>query len=213
MLGITQDQQSKLEEIANSMQETGYGHYWPEEYKDFSQAWGYFNSIYNLLYKDHAEWQRIARFAIDSRFQHIWYKLCKLKSVRELAKQPCVGDGRDSFRPTERVQIAFNTLRAEYGFSVKTPCRKAKCKTRGLAGWPTCLLRTWPAAPQAITSPDDAKFTPLGATLVIVYQIRNNLFHGSKDETFGSEYERNRLLIQISLEIVKTVLHEVEGLI
>ena len=213
MQGTTQEQQLRLDQIAESMRGTDFGHRWPMEYKDFSQAWGYFNSIYNVLYTDRAEWQRIARFAIDPRFQHIWSKLRKLKSLRELAKQPCVGDGRDSFRPKDSVQISFNTLRNAYRFSVKTPCRKLKCKNRRIAGWNSCLSRVWPLTPVAITHPSHAQFIPLGATLLIVYQIRNNLFHGSKHELQGPDYDRNRLLIWTGQKVTKTVLLEVETVI
>jgi hypothetical protein len=213
MNGLTVDQQTALDEIAESMRETGYGRYWPDEYKNFSHAWGYFNSIYNLLYSDLEEWKRIARLSLDVRFAHIWHVVRKLKSTRELAKLPCVGDGRDTFNPADHVQIAFNTLRADYGLSIKTPCRRSKCKIRRQASWNTCLNRVWPMSPILAIQPDQAKFTPLGASLLIIYQIRNNLFHGAKREIHGAEYERNKLLVKLGLETLESILHGIEALI
>jgi hypothetical protein len=109
MIGASPAQQSALDEIAQSLQETNSGRNWPEEYKSFSLARGYFNSIYNVLYTDPVEWRRIALFSIDPRFIPLWRTLRRGQAVRELAKLPCVGDGRDGFRPSINIQIAFHT--------------------------------------------------------------------------------------------------------
>lgn len=213
MRGVTPAQQLDLNGIAESLRVTDLGRNWPPEYQSFSAAWGYFNSVYNTLYTDPSEPRRIALFSIDSRFTPLWTTIRRMQATRDLAKLPCVGNGKASFRPSVQIQIAFHTLRTEYGFSINTPCRRKKCNQRRRAGWPTCMLTAWPPVPAAIVSPEDAKFTPLGATLAITYQIRNNLFHGSKMEYIGPEFERNRKLVTISDDIIRAIMRGVEQLV
>ena len=61
--------------------------------------------------------------------------------------------------------------------------------------------------------PEDAKFDPFGATLSIVYQIRCNLFHGSKNEFEGPDFERNRLHIELRGQITHSLLEETRKLL
>jgi hypothetical protein len=43
--------------------------------------------------------------------------------------------------------------------------------------------------------------------LIILYQIRNNLFHGSKTE-ISKQLERNILLTRVGSEILEVILNE-----
>ena len=157
--------------------------------------------------------QRIRQFSIDSRFTPIWNLLAQSSAVRNLAEQPCVGDGRNEYTPLLRVRIAFHTLRSNFQINLQNVCESAKCQTRQQKNIPICLTQQWPNSPQVIANPDDAMYTPFGATLLIVYQIRNNLVHGLKSEILGREYQRNLLLVQNGGEITRTLLEEVIKLI
>jgi hypothetical protein len=213
MVNVTPDQLQKLQDVAEAIEDTDYGRDWPPEYSEFYKLWGFFNSIYNILYANPHEWQRIGQFSIDSRFALIWDRLAQSPAVRNLAEQPCVGDGRYRYAPSPRVRIAFHTLRSIFQINLQNVCQSAKCQSRHQKNIPICLTQQWLNSPQVVAKPEDAPYTPLGATLLIVYQIRNNLVHGSKGEIQGPEYQRNLLLVQNGGEITRTLLEEVKKLI
>jgi hypothetical protein len=150
MLNVTPFQLQKLQDVAEAITTTDYGQDWPPEYGKFFQFWGFFNSIYNTLYTDPMEWQRIGRFAIDNRFCRIWDALLQLPAVRDLAEQPCVGDGRDEYVPSIHVRVAFHTLRSTLKTSLQKVCQSAKCQSRQEKNIPICLTQQWPDSPQAI---------------------------------------------------------------
>lgn len=213
MLNVSPDQHQKLQDIAEAIKTTDYGHAWPHEYSELFRLWGFFNSIYSTLYTDTQEWQRISRFALDNRFSQIWNVLAQRPAVQELANQACVGDGRNGYAPSQRIRIAFQTLRTSFGINIQPVCQSSKCQSRQQKNMPICLVQNWPAPPQAIVHPEDAKFTPFGATLLIVYQIRNNLFHGSKNEIHGPDYVRNQLLVRLGSQITRSLLEETKKLL
>lgn len=190
-----------LYEVFESFEHTNHGRAWPAEYTNLYRVWGYFNRIFEILYIGKPEWQQIALFSLDSRFTNIWEAI--EHDALRLAQAPCVGNGRGGMEPTEHVRIATRTLREQLGINSKDVCQSEKCQTRQIR------CSDWQGKnPPAIINPQDpthAKFTPLGATLTIVYQVRNNLFHGSKDEYYGKEYERNLFLTGTSAAIVQTV--------
>lgn len=208
MLNVSDAQRSELSDIAEAIETTQFGRYWPQEYKDFYSLWGFFNGIYDTLYTDSSEWMRISRFAIDGNFSFVWNRLSLLPYTRELAEQPCIGDGKNGYVPSVRTRIAFQTLRTEFQIEVNTVCQSAKCQSRDQI----CHSYQWPKPPSGV-SVENAKFTPLGATLLIAYQVRNNLFHGTKREFDGPEYRRNRLLVRNSSEIVRVMLEEIQPII
>jgi hypothetical protein len=212
MLNFTPDQQQTMDDITEAIRSTGYGGAWPPSYNKFFRLWGFFNGVYNALYTDGAEWQRIARFSLDNRFAQIWNSPKLQNSARRLASQACVGDGRNDYLPLQRIRIAFHTMRSEFKINLETVCESTKCQSRRLKNMQICLGQNWPNAPQTLVNPDDAQFTLLGATLLITYQIRNNLFHGSKDEIHGPEYARNQLLVELGGQIVEAVLEEIDKL-
>lgn len=209
MTGLNKDQYHSLLEIAESLQAADYGQRWPQEYNCFFCLWGYFNSIYDKLYTDDKEWKRIARFALDEQFSISVWNALNMDTVQELTRQPCVGNGRDEYKPVDHVRIAFHTLRTEFQVDVQEVCQNEKCKRRRELGWQLCSERDWPDLPRTIQEPEHAKRTPLGATLTILYQIRNNLFHGSKLEMHDPQRERNRLLVDLSAQIMDQLLREV----
>lgn len=208
MLNIPTAQQTELSDIADAIAATHFGQYMPQEYKDFYSLWGFFNGIYNALYTDREEWKRISRFAIDTNFSPIWSSLSQLSCVQQLAKQPCVGNGRNGNEPTAHTRIAFQTLRTEFQIEVSQVCQSNKCQSRNQI----CNGYQWPQSPTN-SSVENAKFKPLGATLLIVYQIRNNLFHGTKREFSGHEYERNKLLVSNSSKIIRALLEKIQPII
>jgi hypothetical protein len=213
MLKLNPSQHQKLHDIAEAIKTTDYGQAWPPEYSELFRLWGFFNSIYDTLYKDPKEWQRISRFALDSRFNHIWNVLAQRPAAQELARQPCVGNGRNGYAPSQNIRIAFHTLRSNFGINLQDVCQSSKCQSRQQRNIPICLSQNWPAAPQALANPEDAKFAPFGATLLIIYQIRSNLFHGSKREIHGPDYVRNQLLVQFSSQITRLLLEETRKLL
>jgi len=207
---ISADQKVALRDIANSIATTHFGKVWPEEYDQFYRLWGFLNRLYDTLYTDKAEWQRIAQFALDNRVNNVWAKLEPMQATKELASQPCVGDGRNSYQPSDQVRVAFHTLRNIYKIDVKEVCQKSRCLERKQMKWVACDTYTWPALPKTIANPKDAVYTPLGATLAIIYQIRNNLFHGSKQEIAGDGYQRNLTLVTTSRDIIQILLEETQ---
>jgi len=192
---------SALYEVFESFERTNHGRAWPAEYTNLYRVWGYFNRIFEILYTGKPEWQQIALFSLDSRFKNIWVDI--EQDVLRLAQVPCVGNGRGGMEPMEHVRIATRTLREQLGINTKEICQSEKCQTRQIR----CSEWQGETPPAAINpqDPTHAKFTPLGATLTIVYQVRNNLFHGSKNEYHGREYERNLFLTGTSASIVQTV--------
>lgn len=212
MLNFTPDQQQTMLDIAEAIRSTGYGGAWPDSYTNFFRLWGFFNSVYNALYTDGAEWQRIGRFSLDNRFVHIWDVPKLQDAARQLAGRACVGDGRNDYEPSIRTRIAFQTIRSVFNINLQAVCQSAKCQSRQLKNMPICLGQNWPIAPQALVNLEDVRDSPLGATLLITYQIRNNLFHGSKNEIHGAEYERNQLLVEHAGHIVEAVLEEIDHL-
>jgi hypothetical protein len=211
MAELSQAQQQQLRDIVQSMRETEHGRRWPMEYTDFFRLWRFFNRIYEVLYTEREEeWRRIARFALDKRFSDVWDVL-DMNVVQELARQPCVGNGRKSYEPSENVRIAFEALRRKFEIDVQGVCQSEKCQQRKNQGWELCSERGWENWPQKIRDdkPEDAKYTLLGATLTILYQIRNNLFHGSKLEIHDPQRERNRQLVEISARIIERLLIQV----
>jgi len=207
-MSINTAQKEDLKDIANSIETTNFGAAWPREYDEFFRLWGFFNRIYDTLYTDNAEWERIAQFANDGRINHVWTQIKPIKAMKDLASQPCVGNGRNGYQPTDQVRIAFHILRSIYKIDVKNVCQKPKCLKRKKLKWAVCDTFTWPVPPKVINNLKDMVYTPLGATLAIIYQIRNNLFHGSKQEITGSEYQRNLILIKISRDIIRILLDE-----
>ena len=194
-----------LVDVIESIQTTDYGAAWPDPYNEFFRVWGFFNRIYDLLYSGQ-EWERIAKFSLDTRFQPVWEELQLKSFVHRLAEQPCVGNGRNNYQPSNQVRIAFQTLRSFFGVEVSKPCHSQKCQLRRQRGWVVCSDFDWPELPFEIVTPQDAIFHPLGSLLAIVYQVRNNLFHGSKHEVCGPEYRRNLLLVKASRDIVESIL-------
>jgi hypothetical protein len=207
-MSINTAQKAALKDIANSIETTNFGAVWPKEYDEFFRLWGFFNRIYDILYTDNLEWKRIARFALDSSINHVWKQLEPIKAMKKLASQPCVGNGRNDFKPTDPVRIAFQTLRSIYKIDVKNVCQKPKCLERKKLKWVACDMFSWPDPPKEINNIEDAVYTPLGATLSIIYQIRNNLFHGTKQEITGSDFHRNQILIETSRDIIRILLDE-----
>ncbi|NJO81505.1 MAG: hypothetical protein HC828_01240 [Blastochloris sp.] len=216
MNGVNQNQQQALDDIANSMDTTFLGRAWPDEYSDFSSRWGYFNSIYNVLYpRQQSEWYQIAQFSIDTRFVAIWHSaIANSEPVRQLAKLACVGNGRSRFMPHPDVQIAHHVLRSISNVNTQLICQNDnKCRSRLARGITTCQATPWGTIQQNANTPNLAHHTPLGATLRIIYQIRNNLFHGSKQEVTGPDFARNLDLVRSSADIMETLLLEIRRLI
>jgi hypothetical protein len=212
MTTFSKDESQALNEIAGGMASYGFGQYWPAEYNELFRLWGYFNRIYDTLYLDQHEWQRIARFALDVRFKAIWDELEGMEEAKELARQPCVGNGRKEFAPSERIRGAFGTLRSVYQIDVKKVCESKKCLKREENGWDVCLKDKPNQSVQNTKVIDEANRTSLGATLLIIYQVRCNLFHGSKIEISGEEFERNHLLVRLSAAIMMKLLELVVAL-
>jgi hypothetical protein len=129
-----------------------------------------------------------------------------MNEVRELAQQPCVGNGRKEFAPAEWIRVASGTLRSINQIDVKEVCQGKKCHEREQKGWDVCLKDAEGKVLQDTANLDEAKLTPFGATLLIIYQVRCNLFHGSKTEMNGEEFARNQLLVGNSARIMAKLL-------
>ena len=164
-MSINIAQKEALKDIANGIKTTDFGAAWPKIYDEFFRLWGFFNRIYNTLYTDNFEWKRIARFALNSRINHVWTQLELIKAMKELASQPCVGNGRNDYKPTDHVRIAFHIFRNIYKIEVKNVCQNPKCLGRKKLKWVTCDAFSWPDPPKEINNIEDAVYTPLGATL------------------------------------------------
>jgi len=204
---FSQEELTNLRDITESIRSTDFGRNWPQEYVDLYKLWGYFNRIYNTLDGDQFEWKRIARFAIDNRFQGLNQNFHQKAEVRNLAQLPCVGNGRNNYQPEKHIQIAFHTLRQAFDISIDQVCYSELCTARRAQGWRTCVDcdGQWTDPPQNTNDLQYAKFTVVVAALTIVYQIRNNLFHGSKMQMS----ERDVRLVRLGTGIVITTLEEI----
>ena len=120
-----QQNRNQLRVIRESMSFTNFGQQWPQSYKDFYALWGYFNSIYNF-YTHRDEWARIALFSLDPDFQAAAAAVLALPATHLLAEQPCVGDGRRAFAPSERIRTATLTLRAHFGIDTQPICANSR---------------------------------------------------------------------------------------
>ena len=204
-MSFSRQEIAHLQDIVRSMQETRFGGVWPSEYVRLYKRWGYFNRVYDVLYNDPQEWMRIARVALDNRFQGLSDRLINGPSLKQLANLPCVGDGRSNYEPKAHIRIAFQTLRQTFDIPLDEVCNKRVCTERQTRGWVPCYIYSWPNPPAKIARPEDAVYTPLGAALAITYQVRNNLFHGSKMQMRRRDIE----LVALTAEIVKEVLEEI----
>jgi len=209
MLAQNNQTDTDLHEVFESFQKTNHGQDWPLEYTNLYRVWGYFNRIYDIIYLEKAEWQRIALFSLDPRFTNIWedYK----PYACQLAKAPCVGNGRGGLKPTDHIRIATRTLRGYFDINTEDICKSEKCQSRIIR----CSDWQGEQPPVAINpqEPNHAKYTLLGATLIIIYQVRNNLFHGSKYEYDGEEYKRNRFLTGTSASIIQSVVERAQTIL
>jgi hypothetical protein len=212
-MNTTEVQKKMLFDILKSYRSTNGGEVWPDEYNNFFRVWGFFNRIYDTLYSDNEEWKRIARFALDARFRQVCLKIKQMDEIRDLASRPCVGNGRNDYQPSKYVRISFQTLRTLYQIDIAKVCQETKCQERKNEDWPTCDSYDWPSPPQKVTKPRQVIYTHLGATLTIIYQIRNNLFHGTKQEITEPQYQRNRELIYLSRVIMQNILSETNEVI
>ena len=163
--------------------------------------------MFDILYEGQ-EWEKIAQFSLDERFQGIWDGLSVHDDVRELANLPCVGDGRSAYEPRLHSRTASHTLRSHFQIEIADACTGWKCEQRTERGWARCSDLEWADPPDRRAAPDAAVLSPLGATLTIVYQIRNNLFHGMKHEYAGPDHERNLTLVRLSTDIVQYLMRE-----
>ena len=150
-------------------------------------------------------WKQIALFALD--YQILWPKVCHL--AKPLASLPCVGISTSDVDPEERVRIATKTLREELKIDAAKICDAKlanKCSQRKIR----CLQYSFPQSPDPINdkNPDHAKYTPLGAALTIIYQVRCNLFHGGKFEVSPPEWDRNIALVQKSNDFIHELLKQ-----
>jgi len=204
-MSFSSQEMAHLQGIIGNFRSTNFGRRWPVEYEDLFRVWGYFNRVYDLLYQDPQEWVRIAKFALDSRFQHLSQVLANNNSVRYLAGIPCIGDGRSNYEPQIHIRIAFSTLRETFNVSLDQVCAGQICVGRQDQGWQICRAYAWPNRPSTIVEPRDAIYTLPGATLAIAYQIRNNLFHGAKIQA----RERDIELVRLATDIVQVVLEQV----
>lgn len=206
MFTLDKEKRQRLQDIHDSFT----GQPWPSEYNELFRLWGYFNSMYTILYPDGGERKQMACFALHDSSQPIWDALAATSRVENLAKQPCIGDGRDGVdKPNHRTNLAFYTLRNLFQLDIEQICQKKKCQERKRQGWTVCARqgqRHWDALLQVYTEPNHAYHIPLGATLAIVYQIRCNLFHGCKMELNGEQRKRNELLAGLGVAIMTTVL-------
>lgn len=192
-----------LQDIFQSYREIN-GH-WPSQYVNFYNRWGYFNQVYDTLYSHDKEWKRIAAFSMNH--SNLWPDIEAQAGV--ISALPCVGNGRGANDPTLAVRVSSNTLRIHFSVDATTICNQQnwKCSTRQTR----CSEMTFQPAPFIIdiNNPSHGVYTLLGATLTIVYQIRNNLFHGSKHEFFGDEFNRNLQLVEVSDRIVEIILDRI----
>ena len=206
-MSFSQRENFALTSVVRSLQVTNFGQNWPLEYKRLYTLWGYFNRIYDLLYAEGQEWQRIASFALDTRFAGvIEHRFYTTGAVRCLSSLPCVGDGRRGFEPQGHVRIAFRTLREIFRVPTSDVCGDVSlCNMRKKKGWQLCSNYSWPSRPKDVVELADAKFTLVGAVLTIAYQVRNNLFHGSKIQMKA----RDKMLAGLVADIVQVILEEI----
>ena len=208
-MSFSPHQMRRLREIVVSLRETDFGRRWPEEYQNLYRLWGYFNRCYDVLYDDPAEWVRVARIALDPRFQDLSQRLVHSQSLRRLAELPCIGDGRSNYEPQAHIRVAFRTLRETFNIPVDQVCSDPICINRQQQEWEICREYFWSNHPSEITRPQDAVYTLVGATLAITYQIRNNLFHGAKMQIS----ERDIELVRLAADIVREILEEVAAIV
>lgn len=205
---LNDNQKASLSDIIQSFSSTNGGAAWPESYEQLFHRWGYFNSIYNTLYSNNEEWKRIAQFSLDHRFSGIWGKIQPTEHLISLASEACVGNGRNNYIPKDHIRISFHVLRQVCEIELNDICKSNKCRKREEKNILLCSDYRFPNPPEIISEVHHAIFTPLGATLSVICQIRNNLFHGSKQEIQDPQFSRNVRLIESSNNIVGIVLSE-----
>ena len=160
----------------------------PEIYKDFFFRWSIFNTVYNdIVPNEKKDWEKIK--TIGENYKDLWLYIDELG--KKLVATECVGSKRGlESPPREWVKSATIYLRNCLGMDHNAICNNCK------------------KVEQCQNVSDNVQFTtPLQALLTIIYQIRNNLVHGDKNEPDDeAESERNQELAQTGSEILGNLL-------
>ena len=173
----------------------------PKYSQEFFTDWSLLNLYYHSLDSNLKDKASVLKFGRDKNTL-MW------ESVREYANKlvllECIGNGEGASKPQNEVINATLCLRNFFGITPTSVC-------------PTCRKRL--TCSKTIVSSGNAKRFDIEfeALMRIVYQIRNNLFHGNKfalksDEGIliagddPEQAERNKKLICISNDILKQIL-------
>ncbi len=164
----------------------------PRNYKKFFLQWILLNLYYNAKYPElKKEYKRILKLGKCDK--NLFDKLMnKRNHIIKLIKNECVGNGSSISVPSSYIKTASMQLREK--LEIVDGCencrgeKKSKCEGIELT---------------------DYIYEPFEAVLIIIYQVRCNLFHGNKLILDGDQFERDKMLIKSSNSILKTVLEQI----
>ena len=147
--------------------------------REFHEQYEWLESYWQRRYRNN----HVARFS--SEFNSFYWELPELKELaRKFSSYPPVGNSKRDFEPSESVKKATFFLKHHMGlFDIELPDIENE----------KALGRKWSK-------------NPLEAILVIVKQVRDNLFHGRKMELESDQYERNYELVSMSRDITRLFL-------
>ena len=163
---------------------------YPDSYKTLFFRWSLINPLYNACSEERSEVKRILDFG--KKYNYLWNKKIEQKT-KKLIVEECVGKGRD-LELDKNVLSATGYLRNELKIetNICDICRKKKdiCNSNEIKS---------------------SEFEKLDAIMRIIYQIRCNLFHGDKNEFYGSKGERNKRYVRIANEILLEILKRIDS--
>lgn len=160
----------------------------PEIYKRFFIQWALVNLFYSANFPEkNKEWDKLLNFGRN--FSFLFNSVKDRQEVQVLIKEECVGRGILTSKPSKYVKKATLMLREIYGLSEGCiNCREPKKQ----------LCQNIPDVPN--------NFIPFEALIIIIYQIRCNLFHGEKLDIFEDQNSRDKKLVEASSSILDSIL-------
>lgn len=162
---------------------------YPSEFLNFFFRWTLLNLYYNALASKNKESDRVREFG--KRYEKLFDNV--KNSVIELIKTECVGNGKDIAPPNGRIKTASLQLRKILNIDFSRVCA-------------ACRIEKRKACKRIKT--EQCTYGRMEALMIVLYQIRCNLFHGDKTEyENGEQAERNKLLVNLGNKILEKILH------
>lgn len=165
---------------------------YPATYNEFFIQWMLFNSYYSK-YKV-GDKKGVMKFGKEHG-DTMWENGSLTDVARQISEFECVGEGRGENPPQLEVKSATVFLRTLFSIEHDRICSEV-CREVKRRECSNLRFGSWTG-------------NPASALLLIVYQVRCNLFHGDKIESTPNERERNLFLVKSGIQVLDEVLKHI----